>query len=67
MELLYALGFSLLINGVMFLVAFRNKTDKVTDLSYAITFVALVFYGMVTAPNTSVYKWILATMCFWKP
>ena len=62
MEIWYALGISILFNFVMFLVAFRYKTDKLTDLSYAITFVALAFYGMLSAETLSSYKWVISTM-----
>ena len=33
-----ALGISLLINIAMFLVAFKLQSDKLTDVSYAVTF-----------------------------
>ena len=62
MELLYALGFSLAFNWVMFLIAFKRKTDTLTDISYALTFFALTAYGIVTGGGDSVYHWILAFM-----
>lgn len=57
-----ALIVSLVINYSLFFVAYRNKTDKLTDLSYAITFISLTFFGMLTARETNMYSWILAAM-----
>ncbi len=62
MYLLIALGVSFAINYTLFLIAFRNKTDKLTDLSYAITFISLTFFGMLTMREVSIYAWILAAM-----
>lgn len=55
-----AFAISLAINGLLFLLAFASKSDKLTDLSYALTFVAIIIFGFVTA-NTerSVYDFIL--------
>ncbi len=49
--LLSTLIFSLGFNIVMFIPAYFLKTDKLTDLSYSLTFVAIVFYGFL---NTSI-------------
>jgi len=46
MEILIALGISLFINLLMFLPAFLFKTDKLTDISYAITFVLIALYSL---------------------
>ena len=62
MEFWYALGFSVVFNMTMFLIAFRQRTDKLTDISYAATFVGLVVYSMVTAKELTVQKWLLAFM-----
>jgi len=62
MDLWYVLGFSVVFNMVMFLIAFRNKTDKLTDISYAVTFAGLVIYNMFVASELTTYKWILAFM-----
>lgn len=62
MDLWYVLGFSVVFNMAMFLIAFRNKTDKLTDISYAATFVGLVMYNLVATKELTVYKWILAFM-----
>jgi steroid 5-alpha reductase family enzyme len=62
MELWYVLGFSVVFNMAMFLIAFRNKTDKLTDISYAATFVGLTVYSLITAKELTLSKWILAFM-----
>ncbi len=62
MDLWNVLGFSVVFNMAMFLIAFRNKTDKLTDISYAATFVGLVMYNLVVARELTVAKWILAFM-----
>lgn len=42
--ILWSLVLALIINGAMFLVAFRLKSDKLTDASYALTFIALAIF-----------------------
>ncbi len=66
MELIYALLISIVFNLSMFMVAFKNKTDRLTDISYALTFFALVLYAMVKDGGALFQKWILASMVlFW--
>jgi steroid 5-alpha reductase family enzyme len=48
----------------MFGFAFKQKTDKLTDISYAATFVGLVLFTMASTDTLSVYKWLLAFMVF---
>lgn len=62
MELWYALGISIAINFAMFLVAYKKQTDKLTDISYAITFVVLALYAMVFSGALITSKWILYAM-----
>src|SRR4051812_40848681 len=45
-DLLLTLAVSVALNLVLFLVAFRFKTDRLTDGSYALTFVLLALYGL---------------------
>ena len=45
-ELLLYLALSLGINLLMFLFAYRYKTDRLTDISYALTFMAIAVYGL---------------------
>lgn len=60
--LAWALGFALLINGLMFAVAFRHQSDKLTDISYAVSFVTLAWFGFAQASGPSALDWILAVM-----
>ncbi|MGY4884430.1 MAG: DUF1295 domain-containing protein [Nanobdellota archaeon] len=56
-----ALGFNL----IMFLFAYRLKTDKLTDLSYAITFILLITISFLSSEYSS-FKLILFFMIlFW--
>lgn len=50
MEILIALVISLAINLLMFVPAFLFKTDKLTDISYAITFIVLALYSFLFNP-----------------
>lgn len=56
-----ALVLSVGINLVMFLPAFYFKTDKLTDISYAVTFAVLALFGVVQG-NTSTSRLILFAM-----
>jgi steroid 5-alpha reductase family enzyme len=62
MEIWYALLFSVLFNSSMFLVAYKQGTDKLTDISYAVTFIALAVFGLVRSPAISTAKWIIFCM-----
>lgn len=61
----WSLVLSLSINGGMFLVAFRLRSDKLTDASYALTFLTLTLFSFVQSPKTT-YD-LIATMlvCAW--
>lgn len=59
--LLIALGISLAINIAMFLVAFGRKTDKLTDASYAVSFIVLVLYTLLLEP-VNAFRLLLAGM-----
>lgn len=56
-----ALGISLSINIVLFVVAFRYRTDRLTDLSYALTFIVLAVIGLF-AVKLSVFRLVLCLM-----
>ncbi len=63
MNLLYYLIIALGFNLILFLFAYKFKTDKITDLSYALTFIILISIGLsleIYAP----LKLILALMIF---
>jgi steroid 5-alpha reductase family enzyme len=57
MELLITLLVSLGINLVMFVPAFIFKTDKLTDISYAVTFVVVALFGLYSG-EVSLLKFI---------
>jgi len=65
MFLLSALGVSLVINLAMFLVAFRFKTDRLTDASYAVTFIVLGLFGLRAAPLTPFRVILFAMVAVW--
>jgi steroid 5-alpha reductase family enzyme len=52
--LLFALG----LNTVLFLVAYKFQTDKLTDISYALTFFSIGLYGVLTN-DMSPAKWLV--------
>ncbi len=56
-----ALGISLAINIVLFLIAFRYKTDKLTDASYSLSFISLALFGLLTS-SLGAIKWLLFLM-----
>lgn len=43
------LGISLGVNLLMFVPAYRLRTDKLTDISYSVTFVAVMLYGFIAS------------------
>lgn len=51
--LLYALLASLGINIIMFVIAYKWRTDRLTDISYAATFVTLAILGLLSQPVTT--------------
>ncbi|HSW98623.1 MAG TPA: DUF1295 domain-containing protein [Candidatus Saccharimonadales bacterium] len=66
--LLVALGMSVTFNLALFLVAYRFKTDRLTDASYALTFIALAWFAFRTGgPGTGVagQQELLALVTIW--
>jgi steroid 5-alpha reductase family enzyme len=61
-QLLLALLFSVGINIFMFLPAYIFQTDKLTDLSYAITFIAIAIFGLTAAATLGAVKFVLFFM-----
>lgn len=59
--LLIALGFNLL----MFLFAYKLKTDKITDLSYALTFIFLAFISFFINSFSQLKLILLLMIFFW--
>lgn len=59
--LIFALG----LNIAMFLVAFYKKTDKLTDISYAVTFAGIVLFGALGNKMSSAQWVVTAITIFW--
>lgn len=64
-HLLIALAVSLSINLVLFLLAYRYKSDKLTDVSYALSFIALAIFGLTTGRMTTINLLIFAMVVVW--
>ncbi len=64
-HLLTALVVSLLINTFIFLLAFKRKTDKLTDISYAVSFIALATYGLLKGGTNSFKMALVAMVTIW--
>jgi len=63
--LLTLLIISIAINLSMFVVAYLFKTDKLTDISYAVTFVVLSVYGLASSVASFPYIILAAMICIW--
>lgn len=63
--LLFSLGLSLAINIAMFLVAFRLQSDKLTDISYAVTFITLGLFGFVRSEQELYHLVLFAMILIW--
>jgi steroid 5-alpha reductase family enzyme len=57
-DLFSTLGISLLIQAVFFVFAASLKTDKVTDLSYGLTFVILAFVLLLKTTQRTRRNWL---------
>lgn len=57
--LIFTLCLSLLINAVLFLFAYANRSDKLTDLSYSLSFLSVAWVGFF-ASNRAFDKLLLA-------
>jgi len=65
MDILISFIVAIGINMLMFIPAFIWKTDKLTDISYAVTFVALVLFGFLTNVITLPKIILLAMISVW--
>ncbi|MCA9375097.1 DUF1295 domain-containing protein [Candidatus Dojkabacteria bacterium] len=65
MDLLIALIISLGINILMFIPAYIWKTDKLTDISYTVTFVLLAFISLVISGVTLPSVILLGAIFLW--
>lgn len=64
-HLSYYLGISFFINLIMFLIAFWKQTDKLTDITYSLTFIALVFLSYTNSEKSFVDLVILILVIIW--
>lgn len=65
MDLLIAFFVSVGINIAMFLPAFMLKTDKLTDISYAITFVTVALYSLLSNTITTPSILLMLMIAVW--
>lgn len=63
--LAWLLAVSLAINGALFLVAYRLQSDKLTDASYAISFIALALANFVASDKGTYAVIGLILVCVW--
>lgn len=63
--LLFYLLVSLGINIVMFLIAFRMQSDKLTDISYAATFLTLALFGFFRSETSLFHGILLGMISLW--
>lgn len=56
---------SIAINLSMFIVAYIFKTDKLTDISYAVTFVVLSLFGLISSVASLPYIILAVMICIW--
>ena len=57
--LLIALATSLGINLILFIFAYSRKSDKLTDISYALSFLAIDIIALTFATKKNTFSWIL--------
>lgn len=60
-----AFAFAVLFNILMFIPAFIYKTDKLTDLSYSLTFIALAFFGYIKSSAEPVHTLLFFMVVLW--
>ena len=65
--ILLTLAVSLGINIVMFVPAFIYKTDKLTDISYSITFIVVATAGYIKSEQTTMHKLVFLAVLLWAP
>lgn len=65
LPILITLLFSLVFNILMFIPAFIWKTDKLTDLSYSITFIAISVWLLATNQPSLIATILILMICVW--
>jgi len=63
--ILTLLAVSIIINLTMFVIAYYLKTDKLTDISYAVTFIVLAVSGLISANGTLPSTILTVMICIW--
>ena len=63
--ILQSLYVSLIIQVFFFIIASINKTDKVTDLSYGLTFIAIAIISFLKSDQTAMHWLLLAMIVIW--
>lgn len=63
--ILWPLAISLAINGAMFLVAFWRSSDKLTDASYAVSFIVLAIWAFLHSGREAYDAVGTALVCLW--
>ncbi len=57
--ILVALASSLLINLILFIIAFKLQSDKLTDISYALSFLTIDIASFVYVGRYNAFSWII--------
>lgn len=65
MEIISAILISLAINGLLFAVAYKLQTDKLTDFSYSFSFVVVSLYAFSTSSRQFGMMVILTLVLIW--
>ena len=63
--MLETLIFALVLNIAMFLIAFYKKTDKLTDISYALTFAGIVLFGAINNKMSTAQLIAVSIILLW--
>lgn len=63
--ILWTFTVSIVINIIMFVPAFIYRTDKLTDISYALTFAVVATAGFMRSEQTSLHKIVLLLVLLW--
>lgn len=64
-NLLYPLAISMGLNWLMFVPAYLFKTDKLTDISYSLTFIVLAVYGFADSDRSFINQVLLLMIVCW--
>jgi len=57
--IILALTSSLAINIILFLIAFRLQSDKLTDISYALSFLTIAIVSLLYVDKYNIFNWII--------